>query len=104
MAGIYDAYLGKLPQTFTVNGKSYTPKTYAESLGLNPDDYVSLTSFTHHPFYTSFVIEVQDNWRWAQSYNLPLDELMETMEYAIKTATPLPGVLTSAKRDSAATV
>ena len=84
LAGIYDAYLGKLPQTFTVNGKSYTPKTYAESLGLNPDDYVSLTSFTHHPFYTSFVIEVQDNWRWAQSYNLPLDEFMETMEYAIK--------------------
>ena len=84
LAGIYDSYLGKLPENFTVGGKSYTPKTYAASLGLNPDDYVSLTSFTHHPFYTQFVIEVQDNWRWALSYNLPLDEFMEVMDYAVR--------------------
>lgn len=81
---IYDAYMGEIPATFQVNGKTYTPKSYSESLGLNYDDYVSLASFTHHPFYTSFVIEVQDNWRWAQSYNLPLDELMRTMEEAIR--------------------
>ena len=84
LSGIYDAYLGKLPESFTYEGKDYTPKSFAESLGLNPDDYVSLTSFTHHPYYTTFAIEVQDNWRWALSYNLPLDEFMETMESAVK--------------------
>lgn len=80
---IYDTYLGKLPTEFKYEGKKYTPKTFAESLGLNWDDYVSLTSFTHHPFYSQFVIEVQDNWRWAMSYNLPLDEFMEVMDYAV---------------------
>lgn len=84
LSGIYDAYLGKLPETFTYEGKTYTPKSFAASLGLNWNDYVSLTSFTHHPFYTSFPIEVQDNWRWAQSYNLPLDEFMLVMETAVK--------------------
>lgn len=81
--GILSAYLGDVPQKFTVNGKEYTPKSYEESLGLNLDDYVSLTSFTHHPFYESFVIEVPDNWRWSQSYNLPMDELEQVMDYAI---------------------
>lgn len=82
--GIYDSYVGKLPVEFTVDGKTYTPQSYMESLGLNPDDYVSLTSFTHHPFYTKFIIEVQDNWRWAESYNLPLDEFMEVMDAAVR--------------------
>lgn len=84
LSGIYDAYLGKLPETFTYEGKTYTPKSFSESLGLNYDDYVSLTSFMHHPYYTSFAIEVQDNWRWAQSYNLPLDEFMQVMEQAVR--------------------
>lgn len=83
-SGIYDAYLGQCPEKFTHNGKEYTPKTYMASLGLNMDDYVSLASFTHHPFYKPFVIEVQDNWRWAQSYNLPIDELMEVFDNALK--------------------
>ena len=60
--GIIDAYLGEAPAKFTYQGKEYTPKSYAAALGLNPDDYVSLTSFTHHPFYEQFAIEVQDNW------------------------------------------
>jgi aminopeptidase C len=77
--------LGECPKTFTVNGKEYTPRTYAdEVLGLNMDDYISLSSFTHHPFYETFIIEVPDNWRWAESYNLPLEELMEVMKYSIK--------------------
>lgn len=84
LEGIYDAYVGELPTEFEVNGKKYTPKSYAESLGLNLDDYVSLTSFTHYPFYDKFVIEVPDNWRWAESYNLPLDEFMEVMDYAVR--------------------
>lgn len=81
--GIYDAYLGECPEKFTYNGKEYTPKSYMGSLGLNMDDYVSLTSYTHFPFYSQFPIEVPDNWRWALSYNLPIDELMEVFDYAI---------------------
>ena len=81
--GILSAYLGEIPSTFEVDGVEYTPETYRDYLGINPDDYVSLTSFTHHPFYSPFIIEVCDNWRWDASYNLPLDELMEVMYNAI---------------------
>lgn len=81
--GILDAYLGECPKEFSLNGKKFTPITYAQSLGLNMDDYVSLTSFTHHPFYSKFVIEIPDNWRWEESYNLPLNELMEVFDNAI---------------------
>lgn len=82
-SGILDAYLGNTPDTFTYEGKQYTPQSFAKMLGLNQNDYVSITSFTHHPFYTKFAIEVPDNWRWANSYNLPLDELIETIDNAI---------------------
>lgn len=87
--GIIDAYLGELPEKFTYNGKEYTPKSFAEELGLNIDDYVSLTSFTHHPFYSTFPIEVQDNWRWDLSYNLPLNELMQVFDNAINNGYPV---------------
>ena len=80
---IHDVYLGVRPETFTYEGKEYTPKSFYESLGLNADDYVSLTSYTHHPFYAPFILEIQDNWRWSQSYNLPIDELMEVFDNAI---------------------
>lgn len=80
---IHDVYLGECPKKFTYQGVEYTPKSFYESLGLNADDYVSLTSYTHHPFYSSFILEIQDNWRWSQSYNLPIDELMEVFDYAI---------------------
>ena len=80
---IHDIYLGERPEKFTYNGVEYTPLSFYESLGLNASDYVSLTSYTHHPFYTSFALEIPDNWRWAQSYNLPIDELMEVFDYAI---------------------
>ena len=81
--GILDAYLGEVPETFAVNGTQYTPESYRDALGINADDYVNLTSFTHHPFYESFIIEVPDNWRWDTAYNLPIDELMEVMYNAI---------------------
>lgn len=85
LAAIYDTYLGKCPESFTYKGKTYTPRTFAdEALGLNMDDYVSLTSYTHHPFYTQFSVEVPDNWRNELSYNLPIDELMEVMDNAIE--------------------
>ena len=80
---VHDIYLGERPEKFTYNGKEYTPKSFYESLGLNADDYVSLTSYTHYPFYSSFALEIQDNWRWAESYNLPIDELMEVFDNAI---------------------
>ena len=80
---IHDIYLGERPESFVYEGVEYTPKSFYESLGLNASDYVSLTSYTHHPFYTSFALEIPDNWRWAQSYNLPIDELMEVFDYAI---------------------
>ena len=83
LAGILDAYIGERPETFVYEGVEYTPMSFAESTGFNPDDYVNLASFSHHPFYEKFVIEVQDNWRWGTAYNLPIDEFMEVMNYAI---------------------
>ncbi len=81
---VHEIYLGKAPETFTYQGKTYTPKSFYESTGLKADDYISLTSYTHHPFYKPYVIEVQDNWRWGQSYNLPIDELMQVFDNAIE--------------------
>ena len=80
---IHDIYLGVRPEKFTYEGVEYTPKSFYESMGLNASDYVSLTSYTHHPFYSTFALEIPDNWRWAQSYNLPIDELMEVFDNAI---------------------
>ena len=86
LSNIYKNYFGELPKEVkAADGKTYTPQTYVtDYLGLNPDDYVSLTSYTHHPFYSKFILEIQDNWRWAESYNLPLDEFMEVMDAAVK--------------------
>lgn len=83
MQGILDAYLGKCPEKFTYEGKEYTPKSFMNSLGINLNDYVSVTSYTHHPFYTTFAVEVQDNWRFPQSYNVPMDEMMEIIDNAV---------------------
>lgn len=82
-AGALDGYLGTPPETFTANGKSYTPQTYFQSLGINLDDYVALTSYNHHPFYKPFVLEVSDNWSNGLFYNLPIDELMQVADNAI---------------------
>jgi aminopeptidase C len=81
--GILDAYFGEAPETFTVDGVEYTPESYRDFLGINYDDYVNITSFTHHPFYEPFIIEVCDNWRWDSAYNLPMEEMMEVMYNAI---------------------
>lgn len=81
--GIIEAYFGEYPETFTVNGVEYTPGSYRDHIGFNYDDYVNITSFTHHPFYEPFIIEVCDNWRWDTAYNLPMDEMMEVMYNAI---------------------
>ena len=80
-----DGYFGECPTEFTYKGVKYTPKSFVKDyLKLDPNDYVSLTSYTHHPFYSSFILEIQDNWRWASSYNLPLDEFRRVMDEAVK--------------------
>ncbi|MCX6257652.1 MAG: aminopeptidase [Bacteroidia bacterium] len=78
-----DAYLGEVPQKFTYKGKEYSPQSFAQELGLNPDDYVEIGSFTHHPFYTKFILEVPDNWAWGEIYNVPIDELIEILDNSI---------------------
>ncbi|MCQ2226536.1 MAG: C1 family peptidase [Bacteroidales bacterium] len=85
LTAVLDTYLGECPEKFTYNGKEYTPQSYMQSTGINLDDYVSITSFMHHPFYEQFILEIQDNWRWGASYNLPLDEFMRVMDNAIRT-------------------
>ena len=83
--GVLDAYFGVLPETFTVDGKTYTPQSYAkEAVGLNLDDYVQIGSYTHHPFYSPFIIEIPDNWIWESIYNVPLDEMITIMKESLK--------------------
>lgn len=81
--GILNSYLGKRPENFNYKGKSYTPQSFAKELGLNSDNYISITSFTHHPFYTFFPLEVPDNWRWSSSYNVPMDKMIDIIDNAI---------------------
>ena len=83
LQAIYDTYLGKCPESFEYEGKTYTPQSWVKSLGLNADDYVSITSYTHHPFYERFALEVPDNWRMDQMYNVPLDEMMRIIDNAL---------------------
>ena len=82
--GILDAYLGPAPETFTYNGKTYTPKSFAKEMGLNADDFINITSFTHHPFYEEFALEIPDNWLWSTMQNVPLNELQEIVDNAIE--------------------
>jgi bleomycin hydrolase len=80
---LFDIYLGKIPEKFVYRGKEYTPKSFAASLPLNMDDYVEVGSFLHQPFYSTFEIEVPDNWEHCRIYNIPLDDLIRTMDSAI---------------------
>ena len=84
LQGILDAYLGKTPESFTYEGKTYTPQTFAKSLGLNWDDYYNFTSYTHHPFYTEFPLEIQDNWRQGMSWNVTMEELERIIDNALE--------------------
>lgn len=81
--GIADAYLGKPAEKFTYKGKEYTPKTFADMLALNPDDYIEISSFTHHPYFTAFTLEVPDNWAQGKVYNLPLDDMIRVIDHAL---------------------
>jgi len=78
-------YLGEMPEEFTYQGKTYTPKTFvSDYCGINPDDYVQITSFIHHPYYKPFILEVPDNWLWSNFYNVPLDEIEQIIDYSLK--------------------
>ncbi len=84
VTAVLDSYLGEVPEKFTYQGKEYTPKSFAESLQINPDDYVAVTSFTHHPFYEPFVLEVSDNWLSGQYHNVPVEEMKAIVDNAIE--------------------
>jgi len=78
------AYLGDIPETFRYKGKKYTPKSFAKDyVELNMEDYVEVTSFTHHPYYQKFILEVPDNWLWGEVYNVPLDDMMKIIDNSI---------------------
>ena len=82
---ILNNYLGEIPESFKYKGKSYNPKTFvSDYMGLNADNYIEIGSFTHHPFYEKFIIEIPDNWLWDEIYNLPLDEMIEVIDYALE--------------------
>ncbi|MCD8290460.1 MAG: C1 family peptidase [Prevotella sp.] len=83
LQGILDGYLGKCPESFTYEGVSYTPMSFMNSLGLDLDDYVTITSYNHHPFWSQFVVEVEDNWRWPLSYNVPMEDMMKIIDNAV---------------------
>ena len=83
LQGILDAYLGKCPEKFTYEGKEYTPKTFAASLGLDWNNYVSITSYSHKPYYTQYAVEVQDNWRNPLSWNLPMEDMARIIDNAV---------------------
>jgi bleomycin hydrolase len=80
-----NAYLGEIPQSFEYDGVKYTPQSFAaDYVGLNMDDYVEISSYTHHPFYSKFIIEIPDNWMWGEVYNVPIDELEEIIDYSLE--------------------
>ena len=81
---LLDIYIGKKVDNFTYNGKKYTPKSFLKETKINPDDYITLTSYTHQPFYTSFILNIPDNWSNGSFYNLPLDEFINTIDSALK--------------------
>jgi len=82
--GILDAYFGKVPENFEYSGKNYTPQTFANSLGVKWDDYIELTSFNHHPYYSKFMIEIPDNWSDDLVYNVTLKDMEDIVDYALK--------------------
>ncbi len=81
---ILDSYLGQYPEEFEYEGKTYTPRSFADKkMGIVADDYIQITSFTNHPMHSKCKIEVPDNWAWGDSYNVPLDEMIEDINYAL---------------------
>lgn len=82
---LVSTYLGEIPEEFIYKGQTYTPESYAVSVGLDMNDYVEISSYTHHPFYEKFVLEVPDNWLRDEVYNVPLNEMIEILENSLRT-------------------
>lgn len=82
--GILDAYFGKIPASFAYEGKTYTPISFSEHIGLQQQQYMLVSSFTHVPYYKPFILEVPDNWTWDSYQNFPLDEMEAMVDYAIE--------------------
>ncbi|MDE7403323.1 MAG: C1 family peptidase [Muribaculaceae bacterium] len=82
--GILDAYLGKAPETFQYNGKTYTPKQFAKEMGLEPENFINITSYTHHPFYENMILEIPDNWAWTESRNVPMEDMQRIVDNALE--------------------
>lgn len=81
---VLSTYIGSNPETFEYDGKSYTPKSFLEMTKLTPSDYISITSFTHAPFYSEFILNIPDNWSNGSFYNAPLDAMMATIDNALE--------------------
>ena len=80
---ILDSYMGPVPDQFTFEEKTYTPQSFVEFSQLKTENYISLTSFSHHPFYEQFILEIPDNYSNGSFYNVPLDEMMSIIDYAL---------------------
>lgn len=80
---ILDAYMGPAVETFTYKGKTYTPKSFAEEMKITPEEFVSFTSYTHHPFYKPFAMEISDNWLWSECINVPMEEMKQIVDEAL---------------------
>ncbi|MBQ3709279.1 MAG: aminopeptidase [Bacteroidales bacterium] len=84
LEGVLDAYLGEVPEEFKVDGKKYTAKSFAEAYPIDPANYIEICSFANEPYYKPFVVEIPDNWTWTPAYNMPLDEMMQAVDYALE--------------------
>jgi len=84
VGSVLDIYLGENPESFDYNGKEYTPHSFADKLNINSDDYIELTSYIRYPYYGQSILEVPDNWTNGEYYNVPIDDLMEVIDYAIE--------------------
>lgn len=81
---VLDVYMGENPTSFSYEGKQYTPQSFLEMTGIEPDDYVTITSFSHAPFYSEFILNIPDNWSYGAMYNVPLDEMMQSIDHALE--------------------
>ena len=82
--GILDAYLGKVPETFVYEGKTYTPQEWAKAMGLEPEKFTNFISYTHHPFYSWAMLEVPDNWAWTESMNVPMEDMQRLVDNSLE--------------------
>ncbi len=84
VSSVLDVYLGSNPKTFQFEGKQYTPESFLKMTKIAPEDYITITSFNHAPFYSKFILNIPDNWSNGSFYNVPLDEMISTIDNALE--------------------